>query len=272
MRWSGPVPPLVVFTDLDGTLLRHEDYDWSEAGEALAALAAHRIPCVIASSKTRSEIDVWRERLGLTDPYISENGGALHFPAGADSAGETVRLGVSYVRLREALDEIGRELGVALRGFGDMTAGEIAALTGLAGGDLERARQREHDEPFLPARPLTSDEEARLDDAALSRGLRVTRGGRLHHLLGAHDKGMAARVLLSTLSADGAAVRSLGVGDAANDLELLRAVTRAIVVARPDGTHDPELVAGLPGARFVHGIGPAGFNEGVLAELPGPSQ
>ena len=56
---------LVVFTDLDGTLLRHEDFDWSPAREALAELARRRIPLVIASSKTRAEIEVWRSRLGV---------------------------------------------------------------------------------------------------------------------------------------------------------------------------------------------------------------
>jgi len=51
-----PAPAMVVFTDLDGTLLRHEDYSWLPAGPALAELRRRRIPLVIASSKTRAEI------------------------------------------------------------------------------------------------------------------------------------------------------------------------------------------------------------------------
>jgi hypothetical protein len=42
---------------------------------------------------------------------------------------------------------------------------------------------------------------------------------------------------------------------------------RPVAVARPDGTHAPELVAGLPHARFTRGIGPEGFAEAVLGFL-----
>lgn len=36
---AGSGPPLLVFTDLDGTLLDHESYDWSPARPALNRLS-----------------------------------------------------------------------------------------------------------------------------------------------------------------------------------------------------------------------------------------
>ena len=59
----------------------------------------------------------------------------------------------------------------------------------------------------------------------------------------------------------------IAVGDAPNDLELLQLAQHQIVVARPDGTHSPELQRALPNAVFTSGIGPAGFSEGILAAL-----
>lgn len=277
---SAPAGRVVVFTDLDGTLLRHEDYDWSAAQEALAELARRRIPLVLASSKTRAEIELWRDRLGNRDPFISENGGALYVPPGstpaplpgAATAGGYLRLelGTSYPRLRDALRALSRDLGVELRGFGDAQPEEIARWTGLSGEDLERARRREYDEPFVPARALADGEIARLESLAAAAGLRVTRGGRFHHLTGSNSKGEAVRILMSSYRAAGEPVVSLGLGDGPNDLELLQAVDHPILVARPDGGHAPELCAGLPDARRTLGAGPEGFAEGVLGYLARP--
>jgi mannosyl-3-phosphoglycerate phosphatase len=268
-----------VFTDLDGTLLRHEDYGWEPARDALALLERRGIPLVIASSKTREEIEAWRARLGIGAPFISENGGALHVPpgttplplAGAECAFgyQRVEFGSPYRRLREALGRLSRQLGVGLRGFGDMEAREVAHWTGLSDEDAERARRREYDEPFVPERPLSESELSALEDAAARLGLRVTRGGRFHHLTGPSSKGAAARRLIAAYSAGGAPVTSIALGDGPNDLELLSVVDRPVVVARPDGTHEPVLRAALTRARFTSGIGPAGFNEAILDLLGG---
>ncbi len=269
--------PRVVFTDLDGTLLRHEDYDWRPARDALRALADRGVPLVIASSKTRAEIEAWRERLRLAGPFISENGGALFVPPGTTPrppAGATreagldvVRFGAPYARLRAALRGIEGALGVPLRGFGDMDLEAIRGVTGLTREEAARSAAREHDEPFVPARPLAPGEEERLASLAAGHGLRVTRGGRFHHLMGAGSKGEAARALLAAWGPEGERPESLALGDGPNDLELLQAADHAAVVARPDGSHAPELRDALPRARFTEGAGPEGFREAVLAFL-----
>jgi len=268
---------LVVFSDLDGTLLSHLEYDWSAAGPALAALEARGIPLVLASSKTRAEIEAWRERLDNHDPFISENGGALYAPIGSTPAGiagaervgdyERVRFGVPYVELREALPRLAEAIGVGLRGFGDMTLDEIEALTRLDRESLALAAQREHDEPFVAQRPLEGDEYARLKAAAVSRGLKVVRGGLLYHLLGPNSKGAAARLLIEAYRAGGVTVETMALGDGANDLELLEVSDHPVVIARPDGSHSRSLASGVPHARFTRGVGPTGFNEAVLEWL-----
>jgi mannosyl-3-phosphoglycerate phosphatase len=264
---------IVVVSDLDGTILRHEDYDASAALPALALLRERGIPLVIASSKTRSEIEAIRATLGVFDPFIVENGGALLWPVGCDPppppeaavAGPYGRIvyGTPYAALREALPRIGEAIGVRLLGFGDVSSGTIAGWTGLAGEALERALRREYDEPFLPERPLSEAEETALSEAAAALGLRVVHGGRLHHLLGASDKARAARDVRRGYERAGGPVRLVAAGDGANDLELLLEADAPIVVARPDGTHTPALVAGVPHARFTLGVGPAGFAEAI---------
>ena len=51
-------PPLVVFSDLDGTLLDHDTYAWDAAKPALTRLALLGCPVILTSSKTAAEITV----------------------------------------------------------------------------------------------------------------------------------------------------------------------------------------------------------------------
>jgi mannosyl-3-phosphoglycerate phosphatase len=258
------VPTLLVATDLDGTLL-DETYGLEPARPALAALAGAGAWVVLASSKTRAEMEPLARQLGLRTPLIVENGGALLVP---DEEGvyQSVAAGVPYAELRAALDEIARETGAALRGFSSLGVEAVAALTGLDLAAARLALRREHDEPFVLA---DEGQAAAVVAAAERRGLRVTRGGRFFHLSGDHDKGRALASLLELFGRDAQRLSTVGLGDAPNDLPLLRAVRRAIVIPRPDGTLDPTLVAALPRAEAAPAAGPAGWNDAVLTVLAG---
>jgi mannosyl-3-phosphoglycerate phosphatase len=149
---------------------------------------------------------------------------------------------------------------------------EVATLTGLPAGQAALAAQREYDEPFVveDASGPDPDVDARLDRAARARGLRVTHGGRVHHLSGPADKGRALREIAGRMPG-GAEGDVVGLGDAANDLSLLLAATRPIVMPRPDGTIDSALAAHLPGVERAPAPGPAGWSAAVLAVLSGGS-
>ena len=73
---------LVIYTDLDGSLLDHDSYSHAAADVLLAELETHGIPVIIASSKTRCEQIPLRNELGNRHPFIVENGAAVFIPAG----------------------------------------------------------------------------------------------------------------------------------------------------------------------------------------------
>ncbi len=100
--------------------------------------------------------------------------------------------------------------------------------------------------------------------AAERRGLRVTWGGRFHHLTGPADKGRAVRQLLALHAGP---VSSVALGDSPNDLTMLEAVDRPVLVPRPDGSVAEVLAQALPLAERAPGPGPRGWNEAVLAVL-----
>lgn len=252
----------IVFSDLDGCLLDRETYGFAAAEPALAALRERRVPLVLCSGKTRAEMEPLARRLGLRTPLVVENGGAVV----AD--GRVLGLGVPRARLLTALPRLARDAGVDVRGFSEMTAAEVAELTGLTAAQAALALQREFDEPFAVQGASGRDPalDARLDAAARALGLRVTHGGWLHHLHGPADKGDGVRRTLRLEGESGEG--SVGLGDSASDIPLLRAVARPIAVPGADGV-DPALAAALPGAECAHAPGPAGWNAAVLAVLAG---
>ena len=269
---------IVVFTDLDGCLLDEQTYSWAPAREALGRLRVQRVPLVLCSSKTREEIETLAAELDLAGPYIAENGSVIvipegHLPVdppGARRAGGrlVVATGVPRDRLVRELAELAAHVGVRVRGFAGQSAADLSRLTGLDVAAAERAGRREYDEPFqildAPAQGL-----AALERAAAARGLRVSAGGRFFHLTGDTDKGRAVERLLSWYRTDGHRISSVGLGDAANDLPMLRAVDRPILIPRPDGQPDATLARALPDAECAPGPGPAGWNEAILAVLRG---
>ncbi|MEW5911756.1 MAG: HAD-IIB family hydrolase [Thermodesulfobacteriota bacterium] len=261
---------LVVFSDLDGTLLEHHTYSYQAARPALDELKRRGIPLVLCSSKTRAELIPLHAELGLSAPFIAENGGGIFAPAdcllaageGWQEAGGGWRLlpiGLPVAEVRRRLAGFQERLGV--RGFGQMSDAEVARLTGLSKAQAAWARQREFNEPVLLGDEARSDEFAA---AAQAAGLSAVRGGRFWHLLGGGDKGKAVRLLVILYAKRDPALVSLALGDAPNDLSMLAAVDRPVLVARPDGSHAPLDLAGL---RREPLPGPSGFNQAVLAAL-----
>jgi len=261
---------IIIFTDLDGTLLDAETYSCELAADALKEIAALRIPLVMMSSKTRSEIESVRRDLKNNHPFVSENGGGIFIPDGyfpflVPHTRRTpgylfVETGVPYPRLTAFLDRITREHSLPIRGFHSLAVEEVSRLAGLSIEAASRAKEREYDEPFL-----FDGDRAQwdlLEEMVTAEGLVLTRGGRFHHVSGPHNKGTAARILTDCYRRRYPDALIAGLGDAANDLPFLKIVDSPVLVQRPDGTYEPEI--DVPGFYHAPQPGPAGWNRAVL--------
>ncbi|MCK4388889.1 MAG: HAD-IIB family hydrolase [Desulfobacterales bacterium] len=254
---------IVIFTDLDGTLIDHDTYDFKEAQPALDQLRSRSIPVVICSSKTRAEIELYRRRMGLDDPFIVENGGAIFIPGhGLDLRDvnfvekgpyHVVELGVPYTDLRVIWREIAKK-NFRMKGFGEMTIEEIAACTGLPFEEAPLAAKREYSEPFIFSD--TSAQFRVLESLLKKKGLRITRGGRFYHMIGQNDKGKAVRILTRVYANTypDKQVWTAGLGDSANDVPMLRHVDMPVVIRKKTGQWER-----------IHGIYPI-----VYSDIAGP--
>jgi mannosyl-3-phosphoglycerate phosphatase len=265
--------PLLVFTDLDGTLLDHETYSFEPALPALNLLQERNIPLVLCTSKTKAEIEPLRNQLKNTHPFISENGGALFIPKGyfcpepetdrQDNHYLTVEFGTQYSQLREVFKRMQSALPGKLRGFGDCTPDEIAKLCGLSLSAAKLAMQREYDEPFIVEGKIPFDA---LQERDCHSGLQVTKGGRFYHLMGNNDKGKAVLLLREMYQSDSGHSKAIALGDSLNDLPMLQAVDYPVLVKKHDGSHDPAVK--LDNILQTRNSGPSGWNEALLELLP----
>jgi len=105
----------VIFSDLDGTLL-DENYSFEITQSVIARLKALKVPIVLCSSKTRMEIEYFRTKMEINDPFISENGAAIFVPSGYFKVGhywtkqtnqyDIVELGIAYSSIRKKFERI----------------------------------------------------------------------------------------------------------------------------------------------------------------------
>jgi len=166
--------------------------------------------------------------------------------------------GVSYSEIGRFVYAVKKRL--KLRGFGDLRIKEIVLYTGLTQEQAAMAKMRECTEPFL------IDEESKLDELAViaaSQGFKITLGGRFSHLIGIRqDKGRAVRLCAEIFDpyTDGGIV-TVGLGDSANDIPMLKSVDIPILFAHDDGTYEDIdfhkiIRADRPGSR--------GWNDAIL--------
>ncbi len=243
---------LLIFSDLDGTLLDHETYDFSPALPALAEVSARGGLLVLASSKTAAEILPLHQQLGLGDtPMIVENGAACLRPAAIGNKD------ADYRAIRQVL----RTLDAPFRGFGDMSVAEVATVTGLSELAARRAKTRQFSEPGL----WQGDAHQRAGFlAALARhGISARAGGRFLTL----SFGATKADQMTRLMAQYAPCFTVALGDAPNDVEMIAQADRGVVI-RND--HGPDLPEFRNEDRILRTTrpGPAGWREAVMQLLP----
>jgi mannosyl-3-phosphoglycerate phosphatase len=262
---------VVIFTDLDGTLLDLKTYSFEPAQPALLLIRQKGFPLVLSSSKTRAEIEFYREKLENGHPFISENGGAIFIPRDYFSFQfpydrETdwffvLELGIFYSQIIEVLDSIKKQTGISIKGFSDLTEREISSICGLDLKEAELAKKREYDEPFVIE---GGEKEVEIVKRKIEeKGMSYVWGGRFHHILGKNDKGKAIEILKELYENQFFSIFTVGIGDSLNDLPMLSVVDRPVFLKGEDSL-SPEALSPIQNLAIINGTGPQAWNEVIL--------
>jgi len=260
----------IIFTDLDGTLLNPETYSYEKSLTAINRLKENGIPVIFCSAKTRAEQEIYRHELGMFHPFIVENGSAIfipraYFPFPFDyhrvvDGLLAIELAIPYSRVRKLLDKIRKENDYRFRGFGDMSAAEVAEISGLNLEFAELAKHREYDEPVM-FDPSGENDVSKFLAKLGEAGLHWAYGRRLYHIMGGGDKGKAVKIVSELYRRMWGKIRTVGLGDGLNDLPMLSQVDIPILVQKRDYSWDD---INLPRLRRVQGVGPEGWSKAIL--------
>jgi len=255
--------PLMIVTDLDGSLLDHHTYSWQPAERWLTQLRDQHIPLVICTSKTAAEVIPLQQQLGFPGtPFIAENGALVQID---NAQGEMVRhhAGKNYAEICHTLQQLKQQYQFRFTGFADFTEKELVNITGLPPAEAALARMREASEALVWR---DTDEQFALFRQQLEQAsLMLVQGGRFWHVMPkGSGKGEALRWLLQNMTTNGGKrFITVGLGDGPNDAPMLDSVDYAVVIK---GYSKDPVELTRRDERHVYQTmeyGPAGWSEGL---------
>lgn len=258
---------IIVVTDLDGTLLDHFSYSAEPALATIRKLQNRGIPLIFNTSKTLAECEALSEKLGLSDPFIVENGSATYYPKrrfpsappGAMSHGVywQVVAGLHHEDIQARLAPLKSDYRMVA--LSDCSLGDICAATGLSMTAARRAQNRQFSEPLI----WQDSDEALLKfrQALAGAGLSTLRGGRFLHVLGNTDKGKALLAIQDVYRHSHHDVVAIALGDGDNDIAMLQAADFPVLIRSPAHAL-PRLDSTRP-LTISEETGPAGWAASI---------
>lgn len=298
------IPPLsIIYTDLDGTLLNHDDYDFSSAIEALNYAQETNSAVITVTSKPIEETFRWQRILGIShNPCISE--GNIYIPVNylpfditsaiderreyesnvqipveerlpqfdismeviLENEYQSIKLGKPYHEVVSALRSASLSTNVPVRGIHEMSEEEFVQITGVSAKEARLAKRRRAQEGFL----ILSDEPE--DKMKLIRAIQATgefsysEGGRFSQIMGKNGtKRNAVRVLNYLYSLQhGENICTIGLGDAISD-DFIHECALKYIINNPKKAIDKNRMG--EGVQYTQEEGSSAWNKAVLTVL-----
>lgn len=264
--------PLLVFSDLDGSLLDIHTLDWQPAAPWLMRLREAQVPVILCSSKTAAEMTQLQKTLGLEGlPLIAENGAVIQLDTRWQDDPDYPRqvTGASAEETGRILDKLRADQGYKFTRFADVDERVIADWTGASRSQAGLAKLHMASETLI-----WRDDDDRM--AAFSHdlaqyGLRFMQGARFWHVVDQQaGKDTACRWLIGQYrQRERLDFTTLGLGDGPNDAPLLDSVDFAVVI-KGLNRQGIALRDDRP-QRVYHSQqeGPEGWSEGMTWWFPG---
>ena len=213
---------VVIFTDLDGSLLHRDTFQFDTIKDYIKSLVSKGVIIIPNSSKTEKEIENFIEELGVNLPYISENGSSIHglnlitsnFPDKLIlSRGKEELLNIFENKVPEKLKEKCFQIS-------KMSKKEKENILGQKDEELKDALNRKYTLPFLFKGD--KNEKNRLLKILNLNSLTLQEGGRVSNLCDNINKVKSMNRVIKILKKTEDKIKTIAVGDNFNDLEMLR--------------------------------------------------
>lgn len=256
----------LVFTDLDGTLLHSVSYSYAVALDAIRKLQEADIPIIFCSAKTMQEQQIYRHELSINTPFIVENGSAImipkdyfHYPFSYNKTVDDyhiIELGIGYEEVKKKLKSLSDKYESKISCFGDLSTEEVSKLTGLNLQMAELAKKRDYSETVIIE---GKEKQVKADIKTIqASGLHCIFGGKFYEVYDGADKGKAIKILMEMYKLNFGDIYTIGIGDSANDAEMLEVVEMPMLVKSVNNQWQRLRIKKL---TQVDGIGPEGWSK-----------
>ena len=213
---------VVIFTDLDGSLLHRDTFKFDTIKNYISSLVDRGIIIIPNSSKTEKEIENFNEELGVDLPYISENGSSIH---GLNLINHNFPNKIILSREKEEIQKIFNEkipeqLKDKCIQISKMNKKEQEKIFGQKDSKLKDALDRKYTLPFLFRGD--KNEKNKLLKILNSNSLTLQEGGRVLNLCDNINKVKSMNRVIKILKKTEDKIKTIAVGDNYNDLDMLK--------------------------------------------------
>ncbi len=213
---------IVIFTDLDGSLLHRDTFEFDSIKDYIKSLINKGVIIIPNSSKTEKEIEKFNEELGINLPYISENGSSIH---GLNLITSNFPDKLVLSREKEELlkifeNKVPEKLKEKFFQISKMSKKEQENILGQKGVKLKDALDRKYTLPFL----FKGDkkDKNKLLKVLNSCSLTLQEGGRVSNLCDNTNKVKSMNRVVKILKKTEDKIKTIAVGDNYNDLDMLK--------------------------------------------------
>ena len=213
---------LIIFTDLDGTLLHRETFKFDPIKDYIKELINNEIIIIPNSSKTEKEIEKFNEELGVELPYISENGSSIH---GLNLINSNFPNKIILSREKEELLKIfNLKIPEKIRDkcllISKLDKKRQEIIFGQKDAKLKDVLNRKYTLPFLFSGE--KKRKNRLLKILSSNSLTLQEGGRVSNLCDNVNKVKSMNKVIRILKKTKDKIKTIAVGDNYNDLDMLK--------------------------------------------------
>ena len=213
---------VLIFTDLDGSLLHRDTFKFDEIKNYLRELISKGIFIIPNTSKTEEEILEFNNELDSNLPFISENGAAIN---GLNLLNSDLPKELILSREKENLLNIFKNIAPTnlqnkCMWVSSMEKKKQSLIFGLDDEKLNLALNRKYTIPFIFNG--TKTEKNQLSKIIRKEGLFLQEGGRVINLTDRANKAKALQVFVRFYKKYQKNVKTIAVGDNYNDLEMLK--------------------------------------------------
>ncbi len=269
----------VIFSDLDSTLLDDKNYSYTHAEKTIELLKKYNIPLIFCTSKTFYETIEIVKKLGLSEGFSVENGGATYI----NNKYEKIlkELDIKYdkkiedylaVIFGKTIKELSEEFLLLKEKFSfnaqsifEMGKQKFKEITNLKDEELDKAFLREFDLPFVTEKEIKMNDG--LKKYLSQRGLRIFKGGKFYHLTGDHSKGDSVILFKKIYERIFGDFKIIALGDSQNDLEMLLLSDYPVIMPAKKGVYSKSLTEKLKNPILSNKESSKGWSEMIMRIL-----